>query len=416
MKDLFERIYSDMGHIGNWADKAEGYYVFPKLEGPISNRMTFNGKKVVTWSVNDYLGLANHPEVIKADAEAAAEHGMAYPMGARMMSGHTKFHEQLENECAEFVQKEAAYLVNFGYQGMVSAIDALVSKNDVIVYDVDTHACIIDGVRLHPGKRFVYRHNDIESMEKNLQRATLVAQKQGGGILLVSEGVFGMRGEQGKLKEIVALKEKYNFRLLVDDAHGFGTLGETGAGTGEHQGVQDGIDVYFATFAKSMAGIGAFFAGDKQIIKYLKYNMRSQMFAKSLPMAMVKGALKRLDMIRTMPELKDKLWENVNALQGGLTEAGFDIGTTNTCVTPVYLKGDIPEAMVMVNDLRENYGIFCSIVVYPVIPKGMIILRLIPTAAHTLEDVEETISAFTNIREKLESGVYRKMSEAIKSE
>lgn len=413
MKDLFERIYDDKGHIGNWADKAEGYYVFPKLEGPISNRMKFNGKRVITWSVNDYLGLANHPDVIKADADAAAEHGMAYPMGARMMSGHTKYHEQLEQECAEFVSKESAYLVNFGYQGMVSAIDALVSKNDVIVYDVDTHACIIDGVRLHPGKRFVYRHNDVESLEKNLKRATLMAEKNNGGILLVSEGVFGMRGEQGKLKEIVALKEKYNFRLLVDDAHGFGTLGATGAGTGEEQGVQEGIDVYFATFAKSMAGIGAFFAGDAEVIKYLKYNMRSQMFAKSLPMAMVKGALKRLDMIRTMPELKDKLWENVNALQGGLKDAGFDIGTTNTCVTPVYLKGDIPEAMVMVNDLRENHGIFCSIVVYPVIPKGMIILRLIPTSAHTLEDVEETITAFSAIREKLENGVYKKMAETI---
>jgi len=413
MKDLFERIYDDKGHIGNWADKAEGYYVFPKLEGPISNRMLFNGKRVVTWSINDYLGLASHPDVIKADADAAAEYGMAYPMGARMMSGHTKHHEQLEQECADFVSKESAYLVNFGYQGMVSAIDALVSKNDVIVYDVDTHACIIDGVRLHPGKRFVYRHNDVESLEKNLQRATLMAQKNNGGILLVSEGVFGMRGEQGKLKEIVALKEKYNFRLLVDDAHGFGTLGETGAGTGEEQGVQEGIDVYFATFAKSMAGIGAFFAGDKDVIQYLKYNMRSQMFAKSLPMAMVKGALKRLDMLRSMPELKAKLWENVDALQGGLKEAGFDIGTTNTCVTPVYLKGDIPEAMVMVNDLRENHGIFCSIVVYPVIPKGMIILRLIPTAAHTLEDVDETIKAFSAIREKLENGVYKKMAEAI---
>jgi glycine C-acetyltransferase len=413
MKDLFERIYDDKGPLGNWADKAEGYYVFPKLEGPISNRMEFNGKRLVTWSINDYLGLANHPEVIKADADAAAEHGMAYPMGARMMSGHTKYHEQLERECAEFVNKEASYSVNFGYQWMVSAIDALVSKNDVIVYDVDTHACIIDGVRLHPGKRFVYRHNDVESIEKNLKRATLVAEKNNGGILLISEGVFGMRGEQGKLKEIVALKEKYNFRLLVDDAHGFGTLGATGAGTGEEQGVQDSIDVYFATFAKSMAGIGAFFAGNKDVVQYLKYNMRSQMFAKSLPMVMVKGALKRLDMLRTMPELKDKLWENVDALQGGLKEAGFDIGTTNTCVTPVYLKGDIPEAMVMVNDLRENHGIFCSIVVYPVIPKGMIILRLIPTSAHTLEDVKVTIEAFSAIREKLEDGSYKKLSESI---
>ena len=410
MKDLFERIVKDKGPLGKWAKQAEGYYVFPKLEGPISNRMTFNGKELITWSINDYLGLANHPEVIKADAEAAQEYGLAYPMGARMMSGHTKFHEQLEQECAAFVEKEAAYLVNFGYQGMVSAIDALVSKNDVIVYDMDTHSCIIDGVRLHHGKRFTFQHNNIESLEKNLQRATKIAEDSGGGILVISEGVFGMRGEQGKLKEIVELKKKYTFRLLVDDAHGFGTLGKDGNGTGFEQGVQDGIDVYFATFAKSMAGIGAFFAADKDIIQYLQYNMRSQMFAKSLPIAMVKGALKRLDMLRTMPELKQKLWENVNALQNGLKGNGFNIGKTNTCVTPVFLEGDIPEAMAMVNDLRENYLIFCSIVVYPVIPKGLIILRLIPTATHTLKDVEETIAAFSGIRSKLKKGIYKRIA------
>ncbi len=410
MKDLFERIVKDKGPLGKWAKQAEGYYVFPKLEGEISNRMLFNGKKVITWSINDYLGLANHPDVRKADADAAAAYGMAYPMGARMMSGHTKYHEQLEKECAAFVNKEAAYLVNFGYQGMVSAIDALVTKNDVIVYDIDSHACIIDGVRLHHGKRFTFLHNNIESLEKNLIRASKIANETNGGILVISEGVFGMRGEQGKLKEIVALKEKYNFRLLVDDAHGFGTLGEGGKGAGFEQGIQDDIDVYFATFAKSMAGIGAFFAADKDIIQYLQYNMRSQMFAKSLPMPMVKGALKRLDMLRTMPELKNKLWENVNALQNGLKENGFNIGNTNTCVTPVFLEGDIPEAMAMVNDLRENYGIFCSIVVYPVIPKGMILLRLIPTAAHTLEDVDETIKAFSAIRTKLEKGIYKRIA------
>lgn len=413
MKDLFDRIIKDKGPLGKWAEQAEGYYVFPKLEGPISNRMKFNGKEVITWSINDYLGLANHPEVKKADAEAAQEHGMAYPMGARMMSGHTDYHEQLERECAEFVGKESAYLVNFGYQGMVSAIDALVTKNDVVVYDMDSHACIIDGARLHQGKRFTFRHNDIESFEKNLVRAAKKAEETNGGILVISEGVFGMRGEQGKLKEIAALKEKYNFRLLVDDAHGFGTLGKTGAGAGEEQGVQEAIDVYFATFAKSMAGIGAFFAGDKEVIKYLQYNMRSQMFAKSLPMAMVKGALKRLDMIRTMPELREKLWENVYALQNGLVDKGFNIGKTNTCVTPVFLEGDIPEAMAMVNDLRENYRIFCSIVVYPVIPKGMILLRLIPTAAHTMDDVNETIEAFSSIREKLTKGFYKRIAASL---
>ena len=413
MRDLFDRIKKDKGPLGKWAKQAEGYYVFPKLEGPISNRMKFNGKEVITWSINDYLGLANNPEVIKTDGEAALEHGMAYPMGARMMSGHTKYHEQLEKECAEFVEKEAAYLVNFGYQGMVSAIDALVSKNDVIVYDMDSHACIIDGVRLHHGKRFTFKHNDIESLELNLKRATKIANETGGGILVISEGVFGMRGEQGKLKEIVALKENYNFRLLVDDAHGFGTLGKNGKGTGVEQGVQDEIDVYFATFAKSMAGFGAFFAADKDIIQYLQYNMRSQMFAKSLPMAMVKGALKRLDMIRTMPELKDNLWKITNALQNGLKENGFNIGNTNTCVTPVFLEGDVPEAMALVHDLRENYHVFCSIVIYPVIPKGMMILRLIPTASHTLKDVEESIEAFKAIRTKLESGIYARIGKAM---
>ena len=413
MRDLFDRIHENKGPLGKWASQAEGYFVFPKLEGPISNRMKFKGKEVITWSVNDYLGLANLPEIRKVDADAAAEFGSAYPMGARMMSGHTHLHEQLENELAEFVDKEAAYLLNFGYQGILSTVDTLVGKDDVIVYDVDAHACIVDGVRLHIGKRFTYKHNYVESLEKNLQRATKVAEQTGGGILLISEGVFGMRGEQGKLKEIAALKSKYKFRFLVDDAHGFGTLGENGKGAGNEQGVQDEIDVYFATFAKSMASTGAFIAADKEIIDYLKYNMRSQMFAKSLQMQLVKGALKRLDLLRTRPELKAKLWENVNALQNGLKEHGFDIGTTQSCVTPVYLKGSIPEAMALVQDLRENYGIFCSIVVYPVIPKGLILLRLIPTATHSLEDVTITLKAFSGIREKLENGTYKRLSEAV---
>lgn len=413
MRDLFDRIHENKGPLGKWASQAEGYFVFPKLEGPISNRMKFKGKEVITWSVNDYLGLANLPEIRKVDAEAAAEFGSAYPMGARMMSGHTDLHEQLENELAEFVDKESAYLLNFGYQGILSTVDTLVGKDDVIVYDVDAHACIVDGVRLHIGKRFTYKHNDVESLEKNLQRATKVAEQTGGGILVISEGVFGMRGEQGKLREIAALKSKYKFRFLVDDAHGFGTLGENGKGAGNEQGVQDQIDVYFATFAKSMASTGAFVAADKEIIDYLKYNMRSQMFAKSLQMQLVKGALKRLDLLRTRPEFKAKLWENVNALQNGLKENGFDIGTTQSCVTPVYLKGSIPEAMALVQDLRENYGIFCSIVVYPVIPKGLILLRLIPTATHSLEDVEITLKAFAGIREKLENGTYKRQSEAV---
>jgi glycine C-acetyltransferase len=415
INDLFDRITANKGPLGKWASVAEGYFVFPKLEGPISNRMKFKGKEVITWSVNDYLGLANHPEVRKVDAEAASEYGSAYPMGARMMSGHTDLHEQLEKELADFVNKKAAYVLNFGYQGILSTIDTLVSKNDVIVYDVDAHACIIDGVRLHPGKRFTYKHNDIESLEVNLERATKIAEKTRGGILVISEGVFGMRGEQGRLKEIVALKSKYSFRFLVDDAHGFGTLGKTGAGAGEEQGVQDEIDVYFATFAKSMASTGAFIAADKEIIDFMKYNMRSQMFAKSLQSVLVFGALKRLEMLRNMPELKDKLWENVNALQSGLKTRGFDIGSTQSCVTPVYLKGSIPEAMVLVKDLRENHNVFCSIVVYPVIPKGIILLRLIPTTSHTLEDVSLTLDAFDAIRERLDGGIYKRMSAGIKA-
>ncbi|MEN9322986.1 MAG: hypothetical protein RIT03_804 [Bacteroidota bacterium] len=407
VKDLFERIQSNKGPLGKWASQAEGYYVFPKLEGELGPRMQFHGKTILNWSLNDYLGLANHPEVRQADTDAAIKYGAAYPMGARMMSGHTEYHEQLEQELAAFVMKESAYLLNFGYQGIMSTIDALVTRNDVIVYDVDAHACIIDGVRLHSGKRFTYRHNDVESMEKNLQRATKLAETTGGGILFITEGVFGMRGQQGKLKEVVEMKKKYNFRLLVDDAHGFGTLGKTGAGAGEEQGCQDGIDVYFSTFAKSMANIGAFVAADKEIIDYLKYNLRSQMFAKALPMIQTIGSLKRLELLRKSSEIKDKLWVNVRALQEGLTSRGFNIGDTNTCITPVYLEGSIPEAMVMVNDLRENYGIFLSIVVYPVIPKGIILLRMIPTASHTLEDINETLAAFEAIREKLVNGTYK---------
>ena len=413
MNDLFERIIKNKGPLGKWASIAEGYFVFPKLEGPIANRMKFNGKEVITWSVNDYLGLANNPEVREIDSEAAQRFGSAHPMGARMMSGHTDLHEKLEKILADLVNKESSYVLNFGYQGILSTIDTLVSKNDVIVYDIDSHACIIDGVRLHLGKRFTYKHNDIESLEKNLIRACKVANKTGGGILVISEGVFGMRGEQGKLKEIVKLKEKYKFRFLVDDAHGFGTLGRNGSGTGDEQGVQDEIDVYFATFAKSIASTGAFIAGSKEVIDFLKYNMRSQMFAKSLQSVLVYGIIKRVEMMKSRSEFKNKLWKNVYSLQEGLKNRGFDIGNTQSCVTPVYLKGSIPEAMVLVKDLRENYGIFCSIVVYPVIPKGLILLRLIPTASHTIKDIEITLDAFSSIREKLQNGIYKTMSEAI---
>ena len=416
MSDLFEKFNKNMGPLGKWASIAEGYFVFPKLEGKISNRMKFNGKEVITWSVNDYLGLSNHPEVRKIDSEAAEKYGSAYPMGARMMSGHTSMHEKLENQLADFVNKESAYVLNFGYQGILSIVDTLVSKNDVIVYDVDAHACIVDGVRLHLGKRFTFKHNDMESLVTNLKRAQNIVEKTGGGILVISEGVFGMRGEQGKIKEIVELKKQFDFRLLVDDAHGFGTLGQTGSGVGEEQGVMSEIDVYFATFAKSMASTGAFVAGSKQVIKFLKYNMRSQMFAKSLQMQLVVGAIKRLEILRNEPVHKQKLWDNVKMLQTGLKKRGFDIGKTQSCVTPVFLKGDVPEAMVLVKDLREKYNIFCSIVVYPVIPKGLILLRLIPTATHTVEDIDETLNSFSEIREKLTDGYYRKISEKFKAD
>ncbi|MCH2198668.1 MAG: aminotransferase class I/II-fold pyridoxal phosphate-dependent enzyme [Flavobacteriales bacterium] len=411
--DIFERIKNNRGPLGQHAKESHGYFTFPKLEGPISNRMQFRGKDVLVWSINNYLGLANHPEVRKADADAAAEWGMAYPMGARMMSGQTKYHEQLESQIAEFMQKDDAFLLNYGYQGCMSAIEALVDRHDVIVYDSESHACMVDGVRLHQGKRFVFQHNDMESFVKQLDRAKNLTEQTGGGILVVTEGVFGMAGDQGKLAEIVAFKQEYGFRLFVDDAHGFGTIGENGRGAGDAQGVQDEIDVYFGTFAKSMATVGAFVAGDEHVIDYLRYNMRSQTFAKSLPMPIVIGAMKRLEMITTQSQFKDNLWKIANALQGGLKEAGFNIGETNSAVTPVFLSGGLGEATNLTLDLRENHGIFCSIVVYPVVPKDTIMLRLIPTAVHTLEDVEYTIETFKKVQTKLKAGEY--VSEGIAS-
>jgi glycine C-acetyltransferase len=404
--DIFEKFRANKGEIGRHMKKIHGYFAFPKLEGELAPRMMFRGKEVLNWSLNNYLGLANHPEVRKADAEAAAQYGMAYPMGARMMSGQTTKHEQLERELAAFVGKPDAFLLNYGYQGMVSVIDAICGRNDVIVYDAESHACILDGVRLHMGKRFVYLHNDIDSLRKQLTHATRLAEKQKGGILVITEGVFGMAGDMGKLDEIAALKDEFKFRFLVDDAHGFGMMGKTSAGTAEHFGVTDKIDLYFATFAKAMAGIGGFIACETDICYYLRYNMRSQTYAKSLPMPMVLGGLKRLELIRTKPELKERLWIVVAALQKGLREAGFDLGKTNSAVTPVYMKGGEAEATNLVYDLRENYGIFCSMIVYPVIPKGDILLRLIPTAMHTLEDVEVTVDAFKKVRKTLLEGKY----------
>lgn len=403
--DIFDKT-NNMGPLGQFADQIHGYFAFPKLEGEISSRMKFRGKEKLVWSLNNYLGLANHPEVRKIDAESAARYGLALPMGARMMSGQSDQHEQLERELAAFVGKEASYLLNYGYQGMVSIIDTLVNRKDVIVYDSESHACIIDGVRLHMGKRFVFPHNNIENLRKQLERATRICQETGGGILVITEGVFGMSGDLGKLNEIVALKKDFKFRLLVDDAHGFGTMGITGAGVGEHLGVQDGIDVYFGTFAKAMASIGAFVASSKEVISFLAYNMRSQIFAKSLPMPLVEGALKRLDLIRNHPELRDNLWIIANALQKGLKERGFNIGNTQSPVTPVFLTGGPSEGINLAYDLRENFNIFCSVVGYPVVPKGVIIIRIIPTAVHTLEDVQYTLEAFSTIKENLVAGKY----------
>src|SRR5690554_1879524 len=406
MQDIFEKIKANRGPLGKHAKESHGYFTFPKLEGEIDRRMKFRGRDVLVWSINNYLGFANHPEVRKVDAEAAAKWGLAYPMGARMMSGQTSLHEQLESELADFAEKQDAFLLNYGYQGCQSAIEALVDRNDVIVYDSESHACMVDEVRLHQGKRFVFKHNDMESFAKQLEHARRWVGNTGGGILVVTEGVFGMAGDQGKLKEIVEFKEEYKFRLFVDDAHGFGTIGDQGRGAGDFQGVHDKIDIYFGTFAKAMATIGAFVAGDEQVIEFLRYNMRSQTFAKSLPMPVVAGAIKRLEMLRTEPEHKDKLWEIATALQDGLRKAGFDLGVTNSAVTPVFLKGSLGEATNITMDLRENYNIFCSIVVYPVVPKEVIMLRLIPTSLHTLEDVEYTIETFKKVKVKLEAKEY----------
>ncbi len=406
--DIFEKINANKGSLGQYQEAGHGYFTFPKLEGEIAPRMKFMGREVLTWSLNNYLGLANNPEVRKTDREAAEKYGLAYPMGARMMSGQTSIHEQFEAMAADFVGKDAAYLLNYGYMGMVSIIDALVDRRDIIVYDSESHACILDGLRLHMGKRFVYPHNDMQNCEKQLQRATKLAEHTGGGVLVITEGVFGMAGDLGNLYGLANLKKKYNFRLLVDDAHGFGTMGKTGAGTGEHYGVQDEVDVYFATFAKSMAGIGGFVASTREVVNYLMYNMRSQIFAKSLPMAMTVGAIKRLEMLKSMPELKENLWKIVRALQSGLKNAGLDLGKTESPVTPVFLKGGVTEASQVTFDLRQNYNIFCSIVIYPVVPKGVIMLRIIPTAVHTLEDVEYTVNAFKEVNEKLKTNAYPK--------
>jgi glycine C-acetyltransferase len=417
-RDIFEKTTTDLGYIGNEAKKfsSHHYFTFPMLTGELGPHMTFNGKPMLNWSLNNYLGLANHSEVRKADADATAEYGLAYPMGARMMTGNTALHEEFEQQLAQFVGKEDSFLLNYGYQGVMSVIECIVGNKDVIVYDAESHACLIDGIRLHKaklGKYYKYNHNDMESLEKNLQRATKLADEQGGGILVITEGVFGMSGKVGSLDKIVAFKEKYNFRLLVDDAHGLGTMGETGAGVPEHFGVQDGVDLHFCTFAKSMAAIGAFIAADKDVVMYLKYNMRSQTYAKALPMPFVKAGMKRLELIKKHPEFKDNLWKIVNALQDGFRKRGFDIGETTSPVTPVLLHGDYDLGVVtnLVRDMREEMGIFCSIVTYPVVPKGVLMLRIIPTTMHTLEDVEYTMNCFEQVQAKLQAGEYALVEE-----
>ena len=402
-----------MGPIGAHAHYSHHYFSFPKLTGELGPRMTFMGKEMLNWSLNNYLGLANHPEVRKADADAAAKYGLAYPMGSRMMSGNTNEHEEFERQLAEFVGKEDCFLLNYGYQGVMSLVECMVDHRDIIVYDAESHACLIDGIRLHKAKMGAYykfNHNDMDSLRTNLERAKKRTEETGGGILVITEGVFGMSGKVGALDKIVEMKNDFNFRLLVDDAHGFGTMGENGRGVGEFLNCTEGIDLYFSTFAKSMAAIGAFVAAPKDIIMYLKYNMRSQTYAKALPMPCVIGGMTRLELIKKHPELREKLWANVKALQEGLREKGFDIGETQSPVTPVFLHGDydIEAVTKLVRDLRENMGIFCSIVVYPVVPKGQIMLRIIPTSSHTLEDIRYTTECFAKVQKQLKEGFYSK--------
>lgn len=404
--DIFDKIDRSMGELGKYASQGHGYFTFPKLEGEIQPRMQFRGKEVLCWSLNNYLGLANHPEVRQVDADAAATWGLGYPMGSRMLTGNSNLHEKFEDEVSEFMGKEDSYLLNFGYQGMLSIIQSLTDRRDVIVYDQLAHACIIDGMMLSLSKRFVYAHNDMAQLEDRLQKASKITAQTGGGILVITEGVFGMKGDLGRLDEIVKLKEKYSFRLFVDDAHGFGVMGANGRGTPEHFGVMDQVDVVFNTFAKSMALIGAFVSGDSKVINFLRYNMRSQIYAKSMPMPLVVGALKRLELLRSQPALRENLWKIVNAIQSGLRSRGFDIGITQSPVTPVYLKGGTEEAAKLIMDLRENHRIFVSVVTYPVVERGELMLRIIPTAVHSLEDVEVTLNAFEAIRDNMQKGLY----------
>ena len=395
--DLFDKLNSRNSPLGPFTSDGYGYYTFPRLEGPIGPEMTFNGKPVVVWSVNDYLGIANNPVIRDYDAKVAAEYGFSTPMGARLMTGNSRQHEALEEELADFVHKPAAFLLNYGYQGISSMIQSLVSRNDFLIYDELSHACIVDGKQLAVCKKYVYKHNDICSLEKQLERVSKIARPDS-GILVITEGVFGMTGDLGKLREIVDLKKKYDFRLLVDDAHGLGTMGKDGSGTGTHLGCQDGIDLYFGTFAKSVALIGAFVATKPEVVTFLRANVRSQIFAKSLPMPIVLSARKRIAMIREHQEWRDQLWNNTLQLRKGLREIGYNVLPSESPVTPVLTKGSTDLAQTFMRILREDHGIFVSGVTYPVVPKGLVLLRLIPTANHTADHINRTITAFEAIR------------------
>jgi glycine C-acetyltransferase len=395
--DLFEKLENRPGPLGKFTSNGYGYYTFPKLEGPLGPVMKFNDKDVVVWSINDYLGIGNNEQVREIDTRVTQKYSLSAPMGARLMTGNSTEHEALENELADFVHKPDALLLNYGYQGIMSVIHCLVDRNDFLIYDELSHACIVDGKQLAMGETSVYKHNDIDSLEKQLKRAT-AKLKPNSSILVVTEGVFGMTGDLGKLKEIIALKEKYPFRLLVDDAHGFGTLGDDGSGTGTHLGCQDGVDIYFGTFAKSVALIGAFVATEPRVREFLKANARSQIFAKSLPLPIVATARERIKLIRQNPQWREKLWENTLKLRNGLKDIGYNVLPSESPVTPVLTEGSTELCTTIMRELREEHGVFVSGVAYPVVPKGMVLIRLIPMATHTDKHIEKTLNAFEAIK------------------
>lgn len=408
--DLFDKLQDRPGPLGEFTSDGYGYYTFPKLEGPLGPVMKFNGKDVVVWSINDYLGVGGKKEVLEYDAKVTKKYGLSAPMGARLMTGNSTKHEELEKELADFAHKPSALLLNYGYQGIMSVIHALVDRNDFLIYDELSHACIVDGKQLAMADKSVFKHNDIKSFEKQLKRAHR-RSKSDSSVLVVTEGAFGMTGDLGILKEMIALKEKYPFRLLVDDAHGLGTMGEDGSGTGTHLGCQEGIDIYFGTFAKAFALIGAFVATDERVVEFLKANVRSQIFAKSVPMPIVESARKRLELIRKHPEWREQLWKNTRKLRQGLKDIGYHVMPAECPVTPVLTQGSTDLCQLIMRKLREEHGVFVSGVTYPVVPKGTVLIRLIPTAAHTDEHIQKTLEGFEAIKDVvLGSGKQEKMT------